>query len=109
MAKESPHANIVVSPLSIKLLLALIMEGSGGQTSTEILRALQLPLDNRVSASALLQKLQSLILAPVRALSALWRRLIFSLMALVFKNHFTSKNYFYAVGKKFNHRFRIAE
>ena len=65
LSKETPRENIVVSPLSIKLLLALILEGSGGQTNNEILHALHLPSDNE-AASNILKKLRSLIPTQVR-------------------------------------------
>lgn len=61
LSKDNPNKNIVVSPASIKSLLAMLVEGSTGKTSTEILHALQLKTMDEEESIRLLRDLQSVL------------------------------------------------
>lgn len=53
--QSNPKENIVLSPASIKILLALLLEGASGQTEKEFIDALRLPED-KVQALGVLQR-----------------------------------------------------
>ena len=61
LSMENRDENVIISPASIKALLALIVEASTGATSTEILQALQMNRSDRQNSISLLRKLQSLL------------------------------------------------
>lgn len=53
--------NVLISPISIKILLNMLYEGSSGETAKELEKKLQLPSDKnlaRMKASAVLRSLQ---------------------------------------------------
>ncbi|KAK6636974.1 hypothetical protein RUM43_010640 [Polyplax serrata] len=54
--------NVLISPISIKILLNMLYEGSSGETAKELEKKLQLPSDKnlaRMKASAVLRSLQA--------------------------------------------------
>jgi serpin B len=63
LAAQEP-GNMVVSPVSIKLLLAMLYEGAAGNTARELEHALHLPrrLQSRTKFAAILDSL--LVRAP---------------------------------------------
>lgn len=58
---ENRGKNIIVSPASVKTLLALLVEGSSGSTTDEILQALQLQTMDKQESMSLLRKSYSLL------------------------------------------------
>lgn len=45
ITRHKQDGNVVISPLSVKLVLGMLMEGASGTSRNEIRRALRLPAD----------------------------------------------------------------
>jgi serine protease inhibitor len=45
---SSQYGNLLISPASVKAVLAMLLEGAGGKSASEVKEALRLPDDERV-------------------------------------------------------------
>lgn len=71
LSKDESNKNVVVSPASIKALLALLVEGAEGDTGDEILQTLQIKQVGKQANIHLLRKLQSIIRVSVNFKSSI--------------------------------------